>query len=86
MDSDRSRAKRATFDWKNGYVKVMDLATRIKRYHAILWSGPRMQVSKKTFGTATEAAEYGHKTRRKSRLLRRLFEKDEDEGTDERDS
>lgn len=45
-----------------------------------------MQVSKKTFGTATEAAEYGHKTRRKSRLLRRLFEKDEDEGTDERDS
>jgi hypothetical protein len=43
-----------------------------------------MQASKRGFDTATEAAEYGHQTRRKSRLLRRLFEKEENDDLHER--
>lgn len=84
MSVDRSRAERATFDWRNGYIKVMDLSSHVKKYHAILWRGPKMQASKQSFPTATEAARYGHQTRKRSRLLRRLYEKDEDEAPSEK--
>ncbi len=79
-------AERATFDFRQGYVKIRDLGSRIKRYHAILWNGPRLTVSKKHFKTATEAGEYGHETRKRSRLLRGLFKKEENDDIHESDS
>lgn len=84
--TDRSPAQRATLDWKNGYIKVKDISTGEKKYHAILWKGKNMQASKKGFRTATEASEYGHNTRKRSRLLSRLFEKEENDDIHEPDS
>jgi hypothetical protein len=83
---DEPRAQRATFDWRQGYIKVKDLATGEKKYHGILWRGANMQASKKGFATATEASEYGHEARKKTRLLRRLFEKEENDDLHESDN
>lgn len=69
---------RVSHNFRFGYIKVMDLGSRTKRYYAILWRGANMRASKQNFGTATEATEYGHEARKKSRLLRGLFGGDND--------
>lgn len=74
---DEPRAERFTFDWKHGYVKIRDLGSRVKRYHAILWQSRKMILSTEKFDTATEAADFGHGERKKNREA--LSEGEDDE-------
>jgi hypothetical protein len=80
---DRSRALRASFDWRHGYVKIKDMATGKKQYHAILWEGSNMRASKQSFDTAVKASEYGHEIRRR---FRGTLEKEENDDLHESDS
>lgn len=69
---------RVSYNFRFGYVKITDLGSQKKRYYAILWRGSNMVASKRNFSTATEATEYGHEARKKSRLLKGLFGDDDD--------